>query len=577
MKKVILIILITSGIFTTSLFSGENIVDQLQNLADEFGGTIGVAAKNLETGESISLNSQQKYPAASVIKVPVMVEFFTRVAEGKIDPQKYVALTDTNKWGGSGVLQYFDGTTRIKLIDAVTLMIILSDNTATNLVIDALGDSHRERLDAVNRRMKALGLENTRLLNKMMSWETKTDSPESIRYGVAVTTPADMALLLEKIARREAVSPAASAMMIDIMKKQQYDEMIPRFLPLETDSIEIAHKTGSVTEVRNDVAIIHTMHGDYVLSIFCDDSQDHRYSADNAATLAGAKASRLIWNHFTGDTGYDVPKQAGGINWNHFPGGRWAKLRLAHAPFPHPDRSQGFTNSKEEYFPFKGHYDEGSAVVIIPDDWQETGDGTNLVLHFHGHRNHVLNVLEQFELPQQLIAARKNAILVLAQGPQNAPDSFGGHMEEPDGLKNFVTEILVRLKTDRLIFKPKVNKLIISAHSGGYRPAAFVLDTGGMTEKIAEVYLFDAFYGQHDKIFNWVNRYQGRLVSIYTEHLAEAHRLFMARLSEANIEFSTDLSENARLTFYPTTVAHNDVIFANFKRYLKSGRLENIE
>lgn len=265
------------------------------------------------------------------------------------------------------------------------------------------------------------------------------------------------------------------------------------------------------------------------------------------------------------------------IIWNNASGARWAFLKLESAPFPHPERMDGYTNSKGDYFPFSGHYDEGSAIVIIPDGFYKSEEGINLIVHFHGHRNNVRNVLQQFTLMPQLVASQKNALLILAQGPKDSPDSFGGKMEDPNGFRNFVEEILSILKNDAVITSIRMNKIVITGHSGGYRPIAFVLEVGGLTDKISEVYLFDAFYAEHDKIFNWITNYQGKLISIYTGHLSDEHNQFMERLKEHNIRFSTSIDDNRRLIFYPTDVCHNCVIENNFEKYLRMGTLKTIK
>ena len=265
------------------------------------------------------------------------------------------------------------------------------------------------------------------------------------------------------------------------------------------------------------------------------------------------------------------------LHWNPYPGSKWTKLELKNAPFPHPQRKDGFTNSKNELFPYRDHYDDSSAVIVIPKGWHETPEGVNIIVHFHGHRNNVLKVLEKFKLPQQLTSSNKNAILVLAQGPKNAPDSFGGKMEDHNGFKYFIEEILEKLRQDGILQKSNVNKIILSAHSGGYRPAAYVLECGGLTSSISAVFLFDAFYGQHDKFFNWVKNYNGKLISIYTSHLSDEHKSFLLRLEEENIFYSVNLSKNKRLTFYPTNVCHSCVMAGNFETYLRLSNLTDIK
>lgn len=574
----IISILLTICFYTTNLFSQTEIItSKINELSDKYCCEIGIMARDMKSGAEFRYSSREKFPTASVIKLPIMVEFFYQVSEGRIDSQSFVKLTDDKKWGGSGVLQYFNGSSKIRLIDAVTLMIIVSDNTATNLVIDALGKNHQEKLDAVNNRMKSIGLHNTRLLNKVMSWDTKTNSSESIRYGVGVSTPEDMATLLELIYMKELISEEYSTEMINILQRQQYRSMIPRYLPFMNTDIQVAHKGGSVSETKNDVGIIFSEKGDIVVSIFCDQTYDHRDSPENDGTLAVAESARLIWNYFTDSNGFDVIKRNSRLNWAQYPGGKWVKVDLECAPFPHWKRRNGYENRAGKIFSFKGHYDEGSAIIVIPSGWVEKSSHLDLIVHFHGHNNNVLDVMEQFSIPQQLLASRKNAILVLAQGPKNAPDSFGGKMEDENGFKYFVEEIMDILSENGEIQSTEVNRIIVSAHSGGYRPAAYVLDRGGLTEKIREVYLFDAFYAQHDKFLSWIKNYSGKMISIYTEHLADEHSQFMNTLDELKIEYATSLEGNKRYTFYSTDVCHNCVIDKNFQLYLKSSELDDID
>jgi beta-lactamase class A len=548
---------------------------QMQTLEKSFGGRMGIMAKNLKTGEVVAYKAEEKFPTASAIKLPIMVEYFYQVAEGKIQPIQKMVLADSNKWGGSGLYQYFHGTTEQQLIDAVMMMITISDNTATNLVIDALGQYHQEKLAAVNNRMKDLGLKNTRLLNKLMSWETKTDSPESIRYGIGVSTPEDMVLLLEKMYRGELVDSTSSQQMIDLMAKQEYNSMIPRLLPFDTTpGIRVAHKTGSVTSVRVDVGLVFSLKVDFAIAIFCDQIQDRRGNSENQGVIAAAKASRLAWNHFTGDSGFDRPFVTN-IDWNSFPNGKWTRIFLKNSLFPHSSRKDGY-QYKDKFFPFDPHYSDSSAVVVIPDGYFEHNDAIDFIIHFHGWNNDVLNVMEQFDMVQQLIASRKNAILVFAQGPYRASDSGGGRMEDRGGLKRFVKETMQILKKENRIKNTSVGKIIITAHSGGYRPAILSLTVGNLEENIREIFLFDAFYALTDQVIPWLKQDQNnRLRSVYTEHLTEEHQNFVALLKKENLTYSEQFNPVEQIILSPTDVYHNCVIEKNFQLWLEGSCLIN--
>ncbi|MBM2841221.1 MAG: hypothetical protein HW412_1749 [Bacteroidetes bacterium] len=165
--------------------------------------------------------------------------------------------------------------------------------------------------------------------------------------------------------------------------------------------------------------------------------------------------------------------------------------------------------------------------------------------------NDNMGVLEQYEMPQALAAERINALLVVPQGPYRARDSFGGKMEDEGGLKRLIEDVLVAMKGENVIKTAKLDKLILSAHSGGYRPAAFCLDRGGLNDHITDVFLFDAFYGNHDFFRRWLSTGHGKLFAAYTDHLAGEHKDFM------NETIGDPLS---RINFSRTSVDHDQVV-----------------
>ena len=271
-----------------------------------FQGVLGVAAVHLDTGETVGVQADQRFPTASLIKTAVMVEVFQQIAEGRVRKDQALTLTDEIKVGGSGVLQNLKAPSAHPVSDLLYLMIALSDNTATNMLVGLVGTK------AVDDRMVALGLPQTRLYRPTFRGGRPDVFPEEEKeFGLGSSTPRESARLLELIARGQVVSPAASTEMAELLGKQQFHEMIPRLLP--GDGVTVAHKTGQDEEklpdangqrgsLRTDAGIVTTPKGRYVIAIFTRRVKDQRWTVDNAAYLAGAEVSRLVFDHFTRDS-----------------------------------------------------------------------------------------------------------------------------------------------------------------------------------------------------------------------------------------------------------------------------------
>ncbi len=535
--------------------------EEIRRLEEEFGGHLGFMAKNLETGETLSQNPDEPFPTASVIKLPVMAAFYDLVRQGRLDPAMPVLLRAEDKKPGSGILKNLSDSSSITLRDAVRLMITLSDNSATNLVLDRLAPTHQERMAAVNDFLLSQGLKETRILNRLYTWETKLQTEESIRYGIGVATPADMVTLLEALYRRTVADSTSCEEMLGILEGQFYSAMIPRFLPWETcEHFSVAHKTGGIQETKADVGLVLSDRVNIALAVFVDKHADHREGIDNRATLLVAHVARAVWNHFTGDQGYQTRRVVENhVDWNFFPGGRWGIYRSGAAPFPHPERADGFTGRDGTHYRFFPHYADSSIVVFVPDSFKETEEGSNVIVHFHGHNRDNLSELVRHDMPQTVIEKNINALLVFPQGPYRAPDSFCGRVEEEGGFARLLGDVLQTMQREEVVSSVTVHRLIVSAHSGGYRPAAFALHLGGMTENVTDVFLFDAFYALQDYYREWLQKGNGRLWGAYTPHLADEHAAFAAEL-QAEV--------GDRLRFTATDADHEEVVRRFFPEWL---------
>jgi hypothetical protein len=283
-----------------------------------------------------------------------------------------------------------------------------------------------------------------------------------------------------------------------------------------------------------------------------------------------------------------VPPLAGAppsLEETYAPQGRLILAPFAAAPFPHPARAEGHTYQGKLY-PAAEHYSDNTVALFIPKGFRETGR-VDFVVHFHGWRNTVAGTLASFHLIEQLVASGKNAVLVVPEGPHDAPDSFGGKLEDADGFKHFMTEFVATLR-DRAGFKTKdftVGRLILSGHSGGYHVIAGILDRGGLSKNADEVWLFDALYGQADSFLAWSDRTHGRLLNIYTDHggtKEESEKLQVLLAARGTPIYAAEETAlkadpliSAQFAFIHTELAHNDVMVQRnqFALFLKTSAL----
>jgi hypothetical protein len=252
------------------------------------------------------------------------------------------------------------------------------------------------------------------------------------------------------------------------------------------------------------------------------------------------------------------------------PYGQLIITQFVSAPFPHPARAQG-RRYKDKLYSAEEHYSDGTVAIFIPKGFTETGD-IDFVVHFHGWNNTVAGTLNTFKLIEQFVESRKNAVLVVPEGPRNAPDSFGGRLEEPDGFKRFMDEVIetLRQKSAPKLKNPVLRNILLSGHSGGYQVMAAILDRGGLSARVKEVWLFDALYAEADKFLTWCDRRQGRLINIYTDNggtkddseammeLLRTRDTGFLAVEEAKV--TEEKLKNARLVFLHTDVGHNDVL-----------------
>jgi len=267
--------------------------------------------------------------------------------------------------------------------------------------------------------------------------------------------------------------------------------------------------------------------------------------------------------------------------------GKLLWLRLATAPFPHPARMEGHSYDGK-LFDAAVHYRDNTVAVFVPAGYQSNGP-TDFVVHFHGWHNHVARVLEHYDLLRQFVAGGRNAILIVPQGPYDAPDSFAGKLEDAGGFQRFMREVVANLREQHLIEPGEIGEIDLAGHSGGYAVISSILAAGGLTQHIHEVWLYDGLYGRTPKFKAWLEQdARARFIDIFTDHggtktetekleaeLREGGTPFLAR-EEAELG-EADLRSN-RLIFIHTPLEHDEVPVKHraFTQFLKTSQLKEI-
>ena len=260
-----------------------------------FNGKVSLYAKNLDTGKSYGLSSDEGVRTASTIKLAIMIECFAEAGEGKLKLSEPITITEDEKVSGSGILQDLTPGDQLPIRDIIDLMIVLSDNTATNLILNRIGGN------AVNTRMAQLGLAQTRVMRKILgdgnqlkptpSGITEEGAkPENKKWGIGRTTPHEMATLLEKLYKGELVSKTASEQMLTILKRQRDRNGIGR----DMKDVEIANKSGALDHLRSDVGIIYSKRGPIAMAITVENLPEVNWSSDNPGLLLISSLSEIL-------------------------------------------------------------------------------------------------------------------------------------------------------------------------------------------------------------------------------------------------------------------------------------------
>ncbi|SHE46787.1 beta-lactamase class A [Tissierella praeacuta DSM 18095] len=249
------------------------IIKEIDSVDEE----VSIIIKDLTNDRWIlKYNEDRVFPSASLIKIPIMIEVLERVEKGELSLDKKIKIKAIDRVDYSIISELT--LKEYTLIDLITLMIILSDNTATNVLIDLLG------YEKVNETVKKLNCNNTILKRKMMDFTAAKEGRENL------TSPMDMALFMEKIYNKSIISPKICDVMIDILTRQKHRDMLPRYI---LDEVKIANKTGELSGINHDIGIFYLENINYLIGIFTTNGKD-----DLVGKRTIGRISKLVYDNF---------------------------------------------------------------------------------------------------------------------------------------------------------------------------------------------------------------------------------------------------------------------------------------
>jgi beta-lactamase class A len=233
----------------------------IQKIISENKGNVGVAIKNIRTDEVVMFNEQLVFPAASTIKLVVMAEILRQAKGKEISLDETIQINKEIKTGGDGILKELSNGNKYTVSEILTLMIILSDNTAANILINMAG------MENVNMMATYLGMNHTKLQRRMMDSSAARDGMENL------TCAEDMFIFFELLYNKKILNEEYSNIMIDILKRQQVNGRIQLYLPEDTI---IAHKTGDLDKLEHDGGIVYLSSSDYIICILTNETETNK-------------------------------------------------------------------------------------------------------------------------------------------------------------------------------------------------------------------------------------------------------------------------------------------------------------
>ena len=266
-------------------FNDPELQRELQSLLQEFNGEVGLYVRHLSSGRSVSINADELFPTASMIKIPILLTLFNKIESGQLSYDQELSYSDSSLYEGEDILGSFKNGEKILLSKLVMLMITMSDNTAS-LWCQQLAGTGTD----INKLLSAYGFAHTRMNSRTPDRENNRE-----QYGWGQTTPHEMAEMLVMIHAGNATNEAASEEMYRVLSNIYWNgEALSQIPP----SVQAASKQGAVSDSRSEVVLVNAPSGDYVFCLITKNQQDTSWEYNNEGFQLIRSVSKHLWNYY---------------------------------------------------------------------------------------------------------------------------------------------------------------------------------------------------------------------------------------------------------------------------------------
>lgn len=274
---------------------------EIETLVKGFKGNVGVYIKSLNSRWAAAYNADTVFPTASMIKIPILIGVMDKINKKELSYDQELIYTDSLLYAGVDILGSYKNGEKTSIGKVMMLMLTMSDNTASLWLQSLAGTGTR-----INAILDSLGFKSTRV-------NSRTPGREANRteYGWGQTTPREMVMLMEKIYKREMISPSISEKMLRLLGRNYWDGVAISQIP---PTVFVASKNGAVNQSRSETLLIMSPRGPYAISIITKNIEDQRWTPDNEAWVLMRKITRMLWQHLDPKSAWRPPTPVEGNN-----------------------------------------------------------------------------------------------------------------------------------------------------------------------------------------------------------------------------------------------------------------------